>query len=338
MKHTKYLVLLLTIVSSVIGANDASALTMTERVRGSILLQVESKGEAWYVSPIDDKRYYMRDGATAYQMMRSFGLGITDVDLTKIPSVTNEQAMLQSASACSANVLANRLKGRILLRVQQHGEAWYIHPEKCRRIYLKDGNTAYQVMRVLSLGVTNQNLFAIPTGLVAIDTTNWLQHEAGGPFAPYNFTFEYPTDFSEGVDIGAVLLIPKKYASASAGSRKPMLAISSFPLFSETDSRLRTEEYLPDLEKNYIVAKDRVKIGGYDAVALTSRDQPTTVAWFFTTYPNTYKIELGVAGTADPIVPLQVLITSTLRSDLSLGGIDEAILATMQLPPAFLVN
>ena len=56
-----------------------------DSTRGYILLQVESRGEAWYVNPVDEKRYYMRDGSAAYSMMRSFGLGITTADLEKIP-------------------------------------------------------------------------------------------------------------------------------------------------------------------------------------------------------------------------------------------------------------
>jgi len=58
---------------------------LTKRLEGRILIQVESRGEAWYVNPDDGKRYYMQDGEMAYQMMRYFGLGITDEDLVQIP-------------------------------------------------------------------------------------------------------------------------------------------------------------------------------------------------------------------------------------------------------------
>jgi hypothetical protein len=58
---------------------------LIERVRGRILLQVESHGEAWYVNPKDDKRFYLKDGVTAYTLMREAGLGITNADLAKIP-------------------------------------------------------------------------------------------------------------------------------------------------------------------------------------------------------------------------------------------------------------
>ena len=38
----------------------------TNNLNGKILLQVESKGEAWYVNPKDGKRYYMANGDQAF--------------------------------------------------------------------------------------------------------------------------------------------------------------------------------------------------------------------------------------------------------------------------------
>ena len=58
--------------------------SLVNRLRGQILLQVESRGEAWYINPDDGKRYYMPDGPSAYQIMRFLSLGITNSDLSKI--------------------------------------------------------------------------------------------------------------------------------------------------------------------------------------------------------------------------------------------------------------
>ncbi|MFA6253288.1 MAG: hypothetical protein WCV69_03650 [Patescibacteria group bacterium] len=65
--------------------NQGADKNLMSRVRGRILLQVESHGEAWYVNPKDDKRFYLKDGTTAYSLMREAGLGITNDDLAKIP-------------------------------------------------------------------------------------------------------------------------------------------------------------------------------------------------------------------------------------------------------------
>lgn len=139
---------------------------MINRMSGKILLQVEQHGEAWYLHPELEKRYYMKDGPTAYEMMRSFGLGITDIDLEKIPMVETPDEMLDSSSVCSYNSLARQVKGRILLQVEQHGEAWYIHPDTCRRIYMKDGAAAYSIMRYLSAGILDIDLKKIPSDVL----------------------------------------------------------------------------------------------------------------------------------------------------------------------------
>ena len=60
--------------------------------------------------------------------------------------------------------LIDRLKGRIALQVESHGEAWYINPNDGKRYYLGDGNTAYNVMRFLSLGIKNDDLRKIQVG------------------------------------------------------------------------------------------------------------------------------------------------------------------------------
>ena len=58
--------------------------TLTSRLKGRILLAVEEHGEAWYVSPVDFKRYFLGRPVDAYNIMRSLGLGIANNDIAKI--------------------------------------------------------------------------------------------------------------------------------------------------------------------------------------------------------------------------------------------------------------
>jgi len=136
--------------------------SLIARMKGEILLQVEEHGEAWYVHPVDSMRYYMANGSIAYEMMRSFGLGITTADLEKIDSVKDTDEMLETASVCSSNKTADSVKGRILLQVEEHGEAWYVSPKTCKRIYMKDGDAAYTIMRYLGQGIANADLEKLP--------------------------------------------------------------------------------------------------------------------------------------------------------------------------------
>ncbi len=59
--------------------------SLVNKLRGRLLLQIEEKGEAWYVDPVGGRRFYMQDGVGAYEALRSFGLGISNKDLEQIP-------------------------------------------------------------------------------------------------------------------------------------------------------------------------------------------------------------------------------------------------------------
>ncbi|KKU48231.1 hypothetical protein A3H10_00195 [Candidatus Uhrbacteria bacterium RIFCSPLOWO2_12_FULL_46_10] len=84
MKPSRLFGVIVAIIFLVVAQNS-SATSLNDRVRGRILLQVESRGEAWYVNPTDNKRTYLRDGTAAYDLLRSSGLGIKNADLSKIP-------------------------------------------------------------------------------------------------------------------------------------------------------------------------------------------------------------------------------------------------------------
>ncbi|MFH1112157.1 MAG: right-handed parallel beta-helix repeat-containing protein [Patescibacteria group bacterium] len=68
-----------------IAITATNADTLGNRLRGKIILQVQSKGEAWYVDPVSGKRFSLGKPEDAFQVMRSQGIGITNIDLSKIP-------------------------------------------------------------------------------------------------------------------------------------------------------------------------------------------------------------------------------------------------------------
>jgi len=121
---------------------------LSNKLKGKIMLQIESHGEAWYVNPADGKRYYMANGEKAYNAMRSFGVGITNKNLDKIK--TNK-------------TFAKNNSGKIFLQVELRGEAYYIDFNGVAH-YLKNGTAAYEVMRSLGLGITNNDLSKISEG------------------------------------------------------------------------------------------------------------------------------------------------------------------------------
>jgi len=60
--------------------------------------------------------------------------------------------------------LASTLSGQILLQVESAGEAWYINPADSKKYYLGKPQDAYNLMRNLGTGITNEDLKKIPIG------------------------------------------------------------------------------------------------------------------------------------------------------------------------------
>lgn len=125
-----------------------AAAPFAARLKGYVLLKVQSHGEAYYVNPADAKAHYLKDGAAAFGIMRSLGLGISEADYAKLAA---GNASLRAA-----------VRGKIVLRVQSHGEAYYLCPRTGKLSYLKDGNAAYAVMRECGLGISDADMRQVP--------------------------------------------------------------------------------------------------------------------------------------------------------------------------------
>jgi hypothetical protein len=161
--------------SFLVGSNAEAA-----SLSGRILLQVQDKGQAWYVDPVSVKRYYLGRAADAFQIMRNFGLGISNKDL--------DAFLLSKAPA--------RLAGRIILKVQDKGQAYYINPQTLKLHYLGKPEDAFNVIRSLGLGITNTDLNKIVIGntsLVKIPVTSTTEGTSNTTLndTNRNFSFKY---------------------------------------------------------------------------------------------------------------------------------------------------
>ena len=176
----------------------------SESLGGYILLQVEKNGEAWYVDPSSKSRFYLKDGSTAYTALRTFGLGITNTDLSAIPvgianwfddvdtdqdglgdnleialgtdpsnadsdgdgyddgtEIQNGFSPLGLGAIMHKDELIGRLKGKILLQVESHGEAWYVNPKDEKKYSVTFAN-ALPLFENFALGITDTDLAKIP--------------------------------------------------------------------------------------------------------------------------------------------------------------------------------
>jgi len=72
------------IATSTVASSTIADLSLTQKLSGKIILQVEKNGEAWYIYPKDLKKYYLGRPEDAFAVMRKLGLGISQRDLALI--------------------------------------------------------------------------------------------------------------------------------------------------------------------------------------------------------------------------------------------------------------
>lgn len=149
----------------------SAAASLDAKLSGRILLSVEESGEAWYVNPLNLKRYYLGRPKDAFSIMRELGLGINELQF---------QEIAQAGMPVAGNKdLAARLAGRIILQVEKNGEAWYISPIDLKKYYLGRPEDAFAVMRKLGLGISQKDLALIhkPGLSESIDYYSSYKHE-----------------------------------------------------------------------------------------------------------------------------------------------------------------
>lgn len=85
----------------VAGTNETGDITLRNQLSGYILIQTEANGEAWYVYPVDKKRYFLGRPTTAFNVMKSLGLGISNTNLAQITAAANQPPLLPVVATSS---------------------------------------------------------------------------------------------------------------------------------------------------------------------------------------------------------------------------------------------
>ncbi len=153
MKRRLVSIILIIIFILGIGFNNAQASELANRLKGRLLLQVESRGEIWYVNPVDNARYEITI-LNSLPIFRKFALGISTEDLNKIPLI--HQSISRSFGL--------NLKGKLLLDVESRGRIWYVDFDGFRHEVRQDN--LLNIFQKLSLGISNKDLNQIPIGVI----------------------------------------------------------------------------------------------------------------------------------------------------------------------------
>ncbi len=205
----KILFLFLIFLFFVLDAKASSPLK--DKLSGYILLQVENNGEAWYVNPENKYKYFLNRPADAFSLMKNFGIGISNSDLSKIPigiiapnqdsdadglddylektigtnpnqkdtdnDGYNDKSEIENNYNPNGNGALNidedfikKNLGKIFLQTEKNGEAWYLNPRDKKRYFLGRPLDAWNIMRLLGLGISNKNLAQIPGSKITYST------------------------------------------------------------------------------------------------------------------------------------------------------------------------
>lgn len=113
---------------------------MYNRVKGKILIKPEDDGRAYYVSPDNGMMRYLGRPADAFAVMREEGLGISNENFDDWDGVAPEN-----------------LAGKILLKVEDLGQAYYVNPDTLEMVFLNRPADAFDAMRNLGLGISNED-------------------------------------------------------------------------------------------------------------------------------------------------------------------------------------
>lgn len=120
-------------------ASDISA-----RLAGKLLLQVEDRGRIWYVD-FNNKRHEVTF-SNALSLFETLALGISNKDLNSIP----KNGEIRSSAT------GNRLRGKLLLQVEDKGRIWYVDFNGKR--WEVTWANLMDLFKSLALGITDKDL------------------------------------------------------------------------------------------------------------------------------------------------------------------------------------
>ncbi|MDP2737062.1 MAG: hypothetical protein Q8O59_04795 [bacterium] len=86
--------------------------------------------------------------------------------------IYNDYNMLGNNKLSIDNNLSKNLAGQILIQIEGAGEAWYINPDNLKRYYLGRPTDAFNLMKKIGLGITNNNLAKIDELIIKPENTN----------------------------------------------------------------------------------------------------------------------------------------------------------------------
>lgn len=119
--------------------------------RGKVLLDVEGRGQLWYVDPFTGRRYAISRGDDISAAARTLGRGISERDAAALPG---------SATARS-------LAGSFFIHTELRGAISYLNPRTLKLEQLTADAAGIQALARIATGIRQRDLEGIPAGAQA---------------------------------------------------------------------------------------------------------------------------------------------------------------------------
>ncbi len=123
---------------------------LSARLAGRILLQAESSGEAWYLNPLDKKRYFLGRPQEAWVIIKKLGVELPAGELLDY--------------LYFAKTLPKNLEGRFVWAKNNPKEIYYFYPDRDKPLLLKESEDSLELLQPISIGVSNENIRKITVG------------------------------------------------------------------------------------------------------------------------------------------------------------------------------
>ncbi len=158
---------------------------------------------------------------------------------------------------------SKKYQGRIFLQTELNGEGWYINPNDGKRCFLGSPTDAFEVMRQLGLGISNENLYQIPEYKLIPEAEEEYNNNQNNNeysdnlkrFSNEKYSFRYPTDWK-------VLKNEKDYNMVLLGNydRDPFLENKGVisVLYIKTDNSVGVEELKTGSKPGYKLEEDEI--------------------------------------------------------------------------------
>ncbi len=143
--------------------------------KGKIFLQVEGRGEAWYINPDNNRRYFLGSPDDAFSVMRKLGLGISNNDLSDIDTggAVSESGQVYINPGGTLNCGISLFRQEKIYRDTPEGELVIIDYRKdnaivCMGNAIKDGCKAAKIIRFLDDGTSRTEEIVGPDGAACL--------------------------------------------------------------------------------------------------------------------------------------------------------------------------